>query len=137
MKAVLLILVLFFYSSIVLGGTKPTSEMSEIPIQIGHSIDSDKACVIKVCANESLVINAGNGEIVLHPDGKVELKNVTLDKAAQEFWEKVSAAFPQFKENILKEERETGRYYKTPTEAEILLKHLDIIHKNTGRDNAR
>ena len=57
-------------------------------------------------APESLVIKAGDGRIIIHFDGKVEIENVTLDKAAQEFWEKVAAAFPQFKENILREAAE-------------------------------
>ena len=54
----------------------------------------------------TIIIKAGDGWIKIHVDGKVELENVTLDKAAQEFWEKVAAAFPQFKENILREESE-------------------------------
>ena len=52
---------------------------------------------------ESIIIKAGDGRIRIHFDGKVEIENATLDKAAQEFWEKVAAAFPQFKENILRE----------------------------------
>lgn len=73
-----------------------SSESAE-PMQIGIMLPS---------APYSIVIKAGDGWIKIHVDGKVELENVTLDKAAQEFWEKVAAAFPQFKENILREAAE-------------------------------
>ena len=54
----------------------------------------------------SLTIQTGDGWIKINGDGRVELENVTPDKAAQEFWKRVSDAFPQFKENILREAAE-------------------------------
>lgn len=54
----------------------------------------------------ALVITAGDGWIKISSDGKIVFENVTPDKAAQEFWEKVTAAFPQFKEKILREAAE-------------------------------
>ena len=74
--------------------TKPIQMMQTEPMQIG---------IMSPAAPESIIIKAGDGQIRIHFDGKVKLENVTLDKAAQEFWKKVSDAFPQFKESILRE----------------------------------
>ena len=63
-------------------------------------------CLMLPSAPESIVITAGDGCIKIYRDGRVELENVTPDKAAQEFWKKVSDAFPQFKESILREATE-------------------------------
>lgn len=56
----------------------------------------------------AIIIKVGDGWVKIHVDGKVELENVTPDKAAQEFWKKVSDAFPLFKENILREKSDKG-----------------------------
>ena len=86
-------------SNVLIGETTKLIQMMQTePMQIG--------IVLPPSALELIIIKAGESWIKIHLDGKVELENVTLDKAAQEFWEKIAAAFPQFKENILREAAE-------------------------------
>lgn len=50
----------------------------------------------------SLSIAAGKGSIsISYKDGSVTLKDVTLDEAAREFWNKVGEAFPEFSEAVI------------------------------------
>lgn len=76
------------------------------PIQMIQTELMRFGIIMPPSAPESLVITSGGGWIKICSNGKIEFENVTLDKAAQEFWKKVSDAFPQFKENILKEAAE-------------------------------
>ncbi len=56
---------------------------------------------------QSLIIISGKGKIIIHFNGKVELVGTSLDEASKEFWNKISKAFPSFKEKIIDEYRNT------------------------------
>lgn len=92
---------------------------------------STEFCITQSRSPNFIFINAGGGFVKIGFDGKVEIKDVTLDKAAQEFWKSVAAAFPSFREDILIEEREKqaikkeSNEYKTSTEAKPYRFNLD------------
>lgn len=75
---------------------------------ISPNLYSGTSCVAitSTLQPQSLSIILNDGEIKIYLDGRIEVVGVTLDKAAQEFWEKIIVFFPQFKEKILIEERE-------------------------------